>query len=142
MLWPYVSADNEYHYDYWEDWEEGEPLNAAEQHRRRVVHQVAERIHLRDTRDPFACSVDLFMGRYRIPQHLVMELAEILHPYAARRVNERAIPLPMKVSGVVNLIPIDQPFLVLLNNVVRTFLRGVTKFMLSVLFLLAQAVSY
>jgi len=39
------------------------------------------------------------MGRYRIPQHLVMELAEIVSPYAARRVNERAIPLPIKVSG-------------------------------------------
>jgi len=105
MLWLYVPAGNNFHYNYWEDWEEDEPLNAAELHGRRVAHQVFDRIHMRNTRDPFACSVDLFMGKYRIPQHLVMELTEILHPYAARRVNETAIPLPLKVSGVLKLVP-------------------------------------
>ena len=61
-----------------------EEEDVAREHKRRVRVQVSVRYRLRDTTDPFDVSVKLFMGRYRLPQHLVFELTEMIRPYAER----------------------------------------------------------
>jgi len=68
-----------------------------EEHQRRVHYQVDVRRRLRDTLDPFDTSVEEFMRSYRLPQHVVFELADLLAPYMERRTNFRHIPLCCKV---------------------------------------------
>lgn len=73
----------------------------AEEHALRIEHQINFRRQLRVTNDPFAISTTLFRSLYRMPQHLVMELANIIRPHIAPRQGHTYISLEIKVFIIV-----------------------------------------
>ncbi|XP_034232437.1 putative nuclease HARBI1 [Thrips palmi] len=81
-------------FDYFGD----RPHNVALEHRRRLNLQIHERFRIRDNNDPLqTLSVTEFVRLYRIPQHAVVELANVLRPYFPQRRSPHQIPLIRKI---------------------------------------------
>ena len=59
---------------------------------------MALRKWLRDRTDPFAVSNTEFIRLYRMPQHYVFELAEILRPHMRPGIRSHFVPVEIKVS--------------------------------------------
>ena len=83
-------------YNYFEDGFDGGDV--AEEHHRRVLHQINMRYQLRSNIDPFSISVNEFVNLYRIPQHLVLKLAGILAPHMYEGTCVNYIPKEIKVG--------------------------------------------
>ncbi|KAK3909719.1 Putative nuclease [Frankliniella fusca] len=72
-------------------------INVVEEHRRRVNHQIHERFRIRDGNDPLNMSIPMFEQLYRMPQHAVAELCDILRPFLPQHTSPQQLPLMRKV---------------------------------------------
>ncbi|XP_052124358.1 uncharacterized protein LOC127749606 [Frankliniella occidentalis] len=68
-----------------------------QEHRRRILVMIRKRRRLRDYSNPFDITVVEFNALYRMPQHIMVELINILEPYVRQRVSRLSVPFYMKV---------------------------------------------
>ncbi|XP_034254510.1 uncharacterized protein LOC117653165 [Thrips palmi] len=93
ILFRYLCSVNYDYFNYFGDRDH----NIVAEHRRRVNHQVHERFRIRDNNDPLNMSVPMFEQLYRMPQHAVVDLCNILRPFVPQRSSPQQIPLFRKV---------------------------------------------
>lgn len=78
----------------------GGPENVINVHQQRLDYQINLRFLFREMLDSLGISVTEFFRLYRMPQHDIVNLVNILRPYMPTYNRPRQIPLLHKVGGI------------------------------------------
>lgn len=71
--------------------------NHRDDRRRQIYQKILRRRHVRDYGNPFDVTYEEFTRKYRLDQHLTLDLVEMIRPLVRRRVSPLAVPLEIRV---------------------------------------------